>query len=331
MAALGDVIQRGALASRPAAGTAGRLYHATDVAGGTLYRDSGSAWEAVALANPMTAAGDIVIGGAGGAPVRLAAGADGEVLTIASGVPTWAAGGGGGGGGGAPTTAAYVVGAADGTLSNEVVVPRYAAHPDAKPASPDAFDDEFDSFAGWTWVNQGGATATAAGSILGLTAPGASGDNIRQIVRSVGSTPWTVTARVGMLARYSDWLAAGLTARESSTGKFYLFGFSFDSFAVGGSDQRLGLQVAKAAGNTNIGTSAAEMRVYAPWGYLQIEDDGTTISFRASLDGHHFLTLYSESRTAHLAGGADQVGLGANANSGSSYGVLLTCDWVRKS
>lgn len=38
------VIMAGTLASRPAAATAGRLYVATDVNGGTPYRDTGSAW-----------------------------------------------------------------------------------------------------------------------------------------------------------------------------------------------------------------------------------------------------------------------------------------------
>lgn len=50
------------------------------------------------MANPMTTAGDIIIGGASGSPARLAAGTNGYVLTIASGAPTWAAASGGGGG-----------------------------------------------------------------------------------------------------------------------------------------------------------------------------------------------------------------------------------------
>jgi len=49
------------------------------------------------FANPMTAEGDIIIGGTGGAAEALPAGTDGHVLTLASGVPAWAAGGGGGG------------------------------------------------------------------------------------------------------------------------------------------------------------------------------------------------------------------------------------------
>jgi hypothetical protein len=48
------------------------------------------------LSNPMTAAGDIIVGGASGAPARLAKGTDGQVLKLASGTPSWAAESGGG-------------------------------------------------------------------------------------------------------------------------------------------------------------------------------------------------------------------------------------------
>ena len=51
-----------------------------------------------ALSNPMSASGDIIYGGASGAATRLAKGTDGQVLTLASGVPTWAAPAGGSGG-----------------------------------------------------------------------------------------------------------------------------------------------------------------------------------------------------------------------------------------
>lgn len=43
------------------------------------------------FANPMTTAGDIIIGGASGAATRLAAGTDGYVLKLSSGAPVWAA------------------------------------------------------------------------------------------------------------------------------------------------------------------------------------------------------------------------------------------------
>jgi hypothetical protein len=58
---------------------------------------SGSAWVVATggMANPMTTAGDLITGGASGTPTRLAAGSNGQVLTLAAGVPSWAASGGG--------------------------------------------------------------------------------------------------------------------------------------------------------------------------------------------------------------------------------------------
>lgn len=47
------------------------------------------------LTNPMTTAGDIIVGGTNGAPTRLAKGDDDEVLTLVNGVPAWAAASGG--------------------------------------------------------------------------------------------------------------------------------------------------------------------------------------------------------------------------------------------
>lgn len=48
------------------------------------------------MSNPMTAAGDIIRGDTGGAPVRLAAGTNGHILTLVGGVPVWAANAGAG-------------------------------------------------------------------------------------------------------------------------------------------------------------------------------------------------------------------------------------------
>lgn len=45
------------------------------------------------MENPMTTAGDVIKGGVSGAPTRLAKGTDGQVLTLAAGVPSWAASG----------------------------------------------------------------------------------------------------------------------------------------------------------------------------------------------------------------------------------------------
>lgn len=44
----------------------------------------------VGMTNPMTAAGDIIIGGTDGEPEKLAKGTDGKVLKMVSGAPGWA-------------------------------------------------------------------------------------------------------------------------------------------------------------------------------------------------------------------------------------------------
>ena len=47
------------------------------------------------MTNPMTTAGDLITGGASGAPERIGVGSSGQVLKVVGGVPAWAAEGGG--------------------------------------------------------------------------------------------------------------------------------------------------------------------------------------------------------------------------------------------
>ena len=61
---------------------------------------TGSAWanlDTTGMTNPMTTTGDIIYSSPGSTPVRLGIGSTGNVLTVAGGVPTWAAAAGGGG------------------------------------------------------------------------------------------------------------------------------------------------------------------------------------------------------------------------------------------
>lgn len=60
-----------------------------------VYRFDGSAWVSWSgggggMSNPMTTAGDIIVGGSGGTPGRLGVGADGKVLKVVGGAPAWA-------------------------------------------------------------------------------------------------------------------------------------------------------------------------------------------------------------------------------------------------
>ena len=77
----------------PADLAAGEL--ACNTADGKLFlgKTSGIVEFGSGMTNPMTTAGDIIVGGTSGAPTRLAKGDDGQVLTLKSGLPSWATGG----------------------------------------------------------------------------------------------------------------------------------------------------------------------------------------------------------------------------------------------
>ncbi|MGQ7956524.1 DUF2793 domain-containing protein [Pseudomonas sp. SP16.1] len=93
----------------PAAGMSVRVLDELDSSGlPVVYSYNGSAWvqqPGGGMTNPMTTAGDMIIGGVSGSPTRLAAGTDGYVMTMASGFPVWQAPSGGGFTGGTLTSA----------------------------------------------------------------------------------------------------------------------------------------------------------------------------------------------------------------------------------
>lgn len=189
------------------------------------------------------ATGDIYYRNSGGVLTRLGIGSTGQVLTVASGLPSWATGGGSG----APTSAKYVVAEADATLSAEIVIPSIVKHPDIVPASPHADDDEFPgtSLSGsWSWLNQGTSTITIADSYAKIE-PQTS--NWRGIVKAVPSGSWTITAKVsGAVGFVNDgycgiWLHGGtdgtgdvLSVGKDSTNPYVFRGEQISSYGFNG-------------------------------------------------------------------------------------------------
>ena len=118
--------------------------------------------------SPMTTSGDIIFGGASGTGTRLAKGSDGEILTLASGLPSWAA---------SPATGANT------TLSN--LTTTIAINQDLLPDIDDARAMGSVTFA-WSSINAKNfnaidATAnTLSGRVLGqnITLPSTATPNI---------------------------------------------------------------------------------------------------------------------------------------------------------
>lgn len=91
MAKLPDLFGRGVIASRPAAGIAGRHYHATDSIPPTTYRDNGSSWDSEAtagMAAVTTTRGDLIVRGVA-VDGRLAVGAANTGLFSDGTDPSW--------------------------------------------------------------------------------------------------------------------------------------------------------------------------------------------------------------------------------------------------
>jgi hypothetical protein len=84
---------------------------------------TGSAWtnlDTTGMTNPMTTTGDMVYSSSGSTPARLGIGSTGQVLTVAGGIPSWAAASGGG------TWAAYTPTYTGFSVGNGTVTARYA-------------------------------------------------------------------------------------------------------------------------------------------------------------------------------------------------------------
>jgi len=205
----------------------GSMY--TDLAGGagtTFYvKETGvgnTGWSLIGagggMSNPMTTLGDLIAGGAAGAPGRLAVGSNGQVLKVVSGAPAWAAAGGGGGSlPFAQSTQRLTIITADGaseislvTKIGDTCTAVGASWTAAEPATAtngvgsSRYDSSADTYAGW-----------------------------------YGSTPYYVGRNANgsfglWLFRTTDirlWVGfhdgpSGLTASDSPSGKFAMFRFS---------------------------------------------------------------------------------------------------------
>jgi hypothetical protein len=176
----------------------------------------------------------------------------------------------------------------------------------------------------WTWLNQGSATLTDQAGTTLLTVPTASGENVRGLLRSAPSTPYSYQAafrHVGFRQGNTSipYLALGL--RQSSSGRFTTLTFLQDAQ----SEARLMVNnwtsptgsASTVLSRSNLGNIGSEL-------WMRADDNGTNISFHLG-DGVNWFQVYSVSRTSHMTTtGPDQVmWLGSAFNSGSAWPYLV--------
>lgn len=185
------------------------------------------------MSNPMTTAGDLIVGGTGGSPQRLGAGSNGQVLTVVGGMPAWADPSGGGGGGGisagpigsrpAAGTAGRLYLCTDTPLIcyDDGSAWRCWGSYDYPVAEPDN--------SAFSWAAQGylgnASVDLSKGGII-LKTPPSPIDNWAIRVTSMPTPPFTLTARMRPLLIGRNTQHTALILRNSGTGQFVAFGLT---------------------------------------------------------------------------------------------------------
>lgn len=336
---------------------------ATGAASAPTFRSLVAADVPSSLTNPMTTAGDLIVGDTGGTPIRLAKGADGTVLTIdpSTHLEAWLAALTNpmtteddlivGGVSGAPSRLAK---GTDGQVLTVNPATHHAAwvspvggatiysnaSPPASPATDDIWipSDAYYIFryTGSAWLPIGLQVKNTALPINGNFA-------------WVNQGPATVTATGGALVLASGGHAASdnLRIRKKATpstpytvtirmeGGGYL-GVNYLQYGLCLRDSASGKVVTWAVGygNTIRGTKWNSPTAYSadysnypfygqPW--LRIQDDGTNRSVWTSFDGMTFYRLSSISRTDFIT--PDEIGFFVNANNASADQNMSLLSW----
>jgi hypothetical protein len=226
---------------------------------------------------------------------------------------------------GTPSTDQYILGAYDtNNLPNAIAIPSLYHSPDILPITAGSVDDEFSgsSLSGsWTWVNQGSTTATVANSLLCISTPAHSGISWSYIYKAAPGTPWQIVIQWCPMHLAQNYCNSGLVISDSS-GKMAIV-------SMGNGAGYLNCGVLRYNSPTSYSSEPSYTYNISIPAYLSIKDDGTNLYYYCSNDGHNFLLMYQESRTAWFTSGPTRVGVGLDLESGNGPS-LVSCDWFRR-
>jgi hypothetical protein len=254
-------------------------------------------WDTV-LTNPMTTAEDIIVGGASGAPARLGVGSNGDVLTVSGGSVGWSA-----------SSSIYNVASS---------VDNYT--------STFTADDHFTTYntSKWTELNPGTPISFNASQHAMVMPHNETSDNgIRGLYQSISGTSWRVQCKVistNSTDRVETLLFAGTLTGEAVT------------VNVRGEWGIRSLYYGNGAQNATTGLTSGSIslasRWIAPYNYLELEWNGTTLVGRHSNSGVD--NTWKQICSVALSVTPDVVGIGGrNAGGGDPSGVHVF-DWFRR-
>jgi len=148
-----------------------------------------------------------------------------------------------------------------------------------------------------TWLNQGSATVSDGVTGICIDAPSSGGSaNLVGRYGAAPSTPYTLTVLIAAARNAANGNSFGIGWYDG-TAKLHVLSFANVS-------SQLLFQVNKWTNVTTLSANdfASSVNSYAQPLWMQIKDDGTTVSFAYSQDGGSFLTLFSVAKSSGFLG-----------------------------
>lgn len=178
----------------------------------------------------------------------------------------------------------------------------------------------------WTWVNQGGSTATDRNYGISLVSPADTTANLRGLVRSTPTAPYSAAARMESVFFRKNYHGFGMWWRQSSDGKLHLFEVVFDTNGVRLVVERWTNETTYSSQDFN--GSAADLMVSAGT-RMRLRDDNTDRFFELSPDGDTWISCFSLTRTTWIT--PDQVGFfvrGHNQGTPNLQAAVTLFSWA---
>lgn len=183
------------------------------------------------------------------------------------------------------------------------------------------------ALAGWTWVNQGTATAgdfgTGSTGIV-LTDVTHSGNSVAILKRAApGSTPYQITAGILPQGIDRDFCSLGVCFRKSGDGSLQCIGLLRNT--------TLNLRAYTHSSPTSSGSVVSSINPLAdsfagaPIIYLRIRDNGTNLIFSYSTNGYVFTQLHSMARGSPAP---DEVGFFIDSNATTLDISIALISWL---
>jgi len=171
---------------------------------------------------------------------------------------------------------------------------------------------------GWSWQHQGTSTISVSEGTHVLTGQASFAENIRQRVRAAPAPPYsivigfnglTTTNHIGIHWRESS-TSKIQTARLTNSGQFNVCRYNNDTTWSGVCSGAFAIHSARSG-------------IY----WIRLTDNNTNLLVDFSPNGRDWVNYFSESRTAFMAGGPDQVGFYTNGNSSTVPEIIEIYSW----